>query len=61
MPRNYDPELHPFQEGREYVRALNATKLSKASTVALNGLSSLPQLLREIVKAYKELLENNEN
>jgi DDB1- and CUL4-associated factor 13 len=28
--RNLDPGLHPFARGREYVRALNATKLSRA-------------------------------
>ncbi|XP_052895340.1 DDB1- and CUL4-associated factor 13 [Anopheles moucheti] len=27
--RNYDRELHPFQSSREYVRALNATKLER--------------------------------
>eukprot|EP01113_Clastostelium_recurvatum_P038717 TRINITY_DN5820_c0_g1_i3.p1 TRINITY_DN5820_c0_g1~~TRINITY_DN5820_c0_g1_i3.p1 ORF type:complete len:459 (+),score=87.17 TRINITY_DN5820_c0_g1_i3:38-1414(+) len=27
--RNLDPSLHPFQQPREYVRALNATKLQK--------------------------------
>uniref|UniRef100_A0A182JJT1 Sof1-like protein domain-containing protein n=1 Tax=Anopheles atroparvus TaxID=41427 RepID=A0A182JJT1_ANOAO len=27
--RNYDPQLHPFQSTREYVRALNATKLER--------------------------------
>lgn len=29
VPRNYDPELHPFEAPREYVRALNATKLER--------------------------------
>lgn len=29
MPRNYDPALHPFEAPREYVRALNATKLER--------------------------------
>ena len=29
MPRNYDPSLHPFEAPREYVRALNATKLER--------------------------------
>lgn len=29
MPRNYDPNLHPFQSSREYVRALNAVKLER--------------------------------
>lgn len=29
MPRNYDPGLHPFEAEREYVRALNATKLER--------------------------------
>ncbi|VDP09087.1 unnamed protein product [Soboliphyme baturini] len=28
-PRNYDPALHPFQQSREYVRALNAAKLER--------------------------------
>ncbi|XP_027848856.1 DDB1- and CUL4-associated factor 13 [Aphis gossypii] len=29
VPRNYDPNLHPFQSSREYVRALNAVKLER--------------------------------
>ncbi|KAK9449109.1 WD40-repeat-containing domain protein [Limtongia smithiae] len=29
LPRNLDPELHPFERAREYSRALNATKLSR--------------------------------
>ncbi|XP_072179119.1 DDB1- and CUL4-associated factor 13-like [Diadema setosum] len=29
VPRNYDPALHPFEAPREYVRALNATKLER--------------------------------
>uniref|UniRef100_A0A034WMV6 DDB1- and CUL4-associated factor 13 n=1 Tax=Bactrocera dorsalis TaxID=27457 RepID=A0A034WMV6_BACDO len=29
MPRNFDPELHPMETAREYVRALNATKLER--------------------------------
>ena len=29
MPRNYDPSLHPFEASREYVRAVNATKLER--------------------------------
>ncbi|XP_005382008.1 PREDICTED: DDB1- and CUL4-associated factor 13 [Chinchilla lanigera] len=29
VPRNYDPTLHPFEVSREYVRALNATKLER--------------------------------
>lgn len=29
MPRNYDPSLHPLEGPREYVRALNATKLDR--------------------------------
>ncbi|XP_050531928.1 DDB1- and CUL4-associated factor 13 [Daktulosphaira vitifoliae] len=29
VPRNYDPNLHPFQASREYVRALNAVKLER--------------------------------
>lgn len=29
MPRNYDPSLHPMESAREYVRALNATKLER--------------------------------
>ncbi|KAB0800733.1 hypothetical protein PPYR_06472 [Photinus pyralis] len=28
-PRNYDPNLHPFESAREYVRALNAVKLER--------------------------------
>lgn len=29
VPRNYDPKEHPFESVREYVRALNATKLER--------------------------------
>ena len=29
QPRNLDPALHPFERGREYIRALNATKLER--------------------------------
>ena len=29
MPRNFDPNLHPLEGPREYVRALNATKLER--------------------------------
>lgn len=29
VKRSQQPELHPFQKGREYVRALNAVKLDK--------------------------------
>ena len=29
IPRNYDPELHPFEMNREYTRALNAVKLER--------------------------------
>ena len=29
VPRNFDPELHPFESNREYVRAMNAAKLER--------------------------------
>ncbi len=29
VPRNLDPALHPLEGPREYVRALNATKLER--------------------------------
>ena len=29
LPRNLDPSLHPLEAPREYVRALNATKLDR--------------------------------
>ncbi|QLL33527.1 hypothetical protein HG536_0E04380 [Torulaspora globosa] len=29
LPRNLDPELHPFERAREYTKALNATKLER--------------------------------
>ena len=35
MPRNFQPQLHPFEEAREYVRALNATKLDKVRPLRL--------------------------
>ncbi|KCV72407.1 hypothetical protein H696_01803 [Fonticula alba] len=41
LPRNLDPELHPFSQAREYTRALNATKLervfAKPFVAALDG------------------------
>lgn len=29
MPRNLNPELHPFERAREYTKALNATKMER--------------------------------
>ena len=29
VSRNFDPELHPFDVNREYVRAMNAVKLER--------------------------------
>lgn len=29
LPRNLDPDLHPFERAREYTKALNATKLER--------------------------------
>lgn len=29
LPRNTDPQQHPFEAAREYTRALNATKLER--------------------------------
>ena len=29
VPRNFNPELHPFESNREYVRAMNAAKLER--------------------------------
>ena len=29
VQRNFDPTLHPYTTSREYVRALNATKLER--------------------------------
>lgn len=29
MPRNLNPELHPFERAREYTKALNATKIER--------------------------------
>ncbi len=29
LPRNLDPALHPLESQREYVRAVNATKLDR--------------------------------
>lgn len=29
LPRNLNPELHPFERAREYTKALNATKLER--------------------------------
>ena len=29
VPRNFNPELHPFEANREYVRAMNAAKLER--------------------------------
>ena len=38
--RNLDPSLHPFEREREYVRALNATKLDKVFAKPLLGALS---------------------
>lgn len=41
VQRNFDPEAHPFEQGREYTRALNAVKLdrmfAKPFVASLNG------------------------
>lgn len=41
VQRNFDPTSHPFEQGREYVRALNSTKLdrmfAKPFLASLNG------------------------
>ncbi|KAI9315828.1 DDB1 and CUL4-associated factor 13-like protein [Dichotomocladium elegans] len=41
VQRNFDPTIHPFEQGREYVRALNAVKLermfAKPFIAALSG------------------------
>lgn len=29
LPRNLNPEVHPFERAREYTRALNAVKLER--------------------------------
>eukprot|EP00923_Selenidium_pygospionis_P053914 GHVN01093907.1.p1 GENE.GHVN01093907.1~~GHVN01093907.1.p1 ORF type:complete len:479 (-),score=77.61 GHVN01093907.1:1768-3204(-) len=38
MYRNPDPDLHPFERAREYVRALNAVKLQKIFSKPLVGV-----------------------
>ena len=37
LPRNLDPSLHPLEASREYVRALNATKLERVFAKPLVG------------------------
>lgn len=37
VPRNYSKEIHPFEEQREYVRALNATKMERLFAKPLIG------------------------
>lgn len=37
LHRNLDPNLHPFEQAREYVRALNATKLERMFAKPLIG------------------------
>ena len=60
VPRNYDPTLHPFEVPREYVRALNATKLervfAKPFLASLDGhhdgvsfLAKYPKILATII------------
>lgn len=48
IPRNIDPSLHPFEGPREYVRALNATKLERVFAKPFVGKSSCisPCLMR---------------
>ncbi|KAK9466950.1 WD40-repeat-containing domain protein [Lipomyces arxii] len=37
LPRNLNPELHPFERAREYTRALNATKLERVFAAPFVG------------------------
>ncbi|KAJ8097584.1 WD40-repeat-containing domain protein [Lipomyces tetrasporus] len=37
LPRNLDPDLHPFERAREYTRALNATKLERVFAAPFVG------------------------
>jgi len=37
LPRNYNRDIHPFEEQREYVRALNATKMERMFAKPLIG------------------------
>jgi WD repeat and SOF domain-containing protein 1 len=32
---NTNPSIHPFEKGREYIRALNATKLEKVNQIII--------------------------
>jgi len=58
--RNVDPKLHPFEQAREYTRALNATKwermFSKPFLFALDGhmdsvnaMATLPNSLVHLI------------
>ncbi|KAL1930038.1 hypothetical protein VTP01DRAFT_1192 [Rhizomucor pusillus] len=60
VQRNLDPTIHPFEQGREYVRALNSVKLerlfAKPFLAALSGhidgvycLTKHPNLLNSII------------
>jgi len=40
IPRNLDPQLHPFESAREYTRALNATKLDRVFAKPFMGALS---------------------
>lgn len=56
VPRNFAPELHPMQECREYVRALNATKLERIFAKPLVGqLSGHHDSVGTLAKHPKQL------
>ena len=46
VPRNYAPQLHPFQPQREYVRALNATKLERVFAKPFIGIITCLNLMK---------------
>ncbi|XP_071966100.1 DDB1- and CUL4-associated factor 13-like [Antedon mediterranea] len=63
--RNYDPSLHPFEAPREYVRALNATKLervfAKPFLGSLDGHTDSVQCLAKHPMSLSTLLSGSCN
>lgn len=63
VPRNFDSRLHPFEASREYVRALNATKLERVFAKPfigdLNGHKDVISCMRKHPTSISTLLSGS--
>ena len=58
LQRNPDPQLHPFQEAREYQRALNAAKIEKIfSKPFVSALDVHSDSIISMAKNYNSMVE----